>query len=146
MVMIEDDLIAGPEGAPECPIRTRAMETIERVDGLLSEPRPFAEGAAEFEKLARERAEPFVQKRAPAAIVRKTRTPAPEPLAPAGDSVTTETLMLVLRGVIEREREATNARVATALAEANARVASAEARLASVEARLAGIESRKSKK
>jgi hypothetical protein len=92
MGMIEDDLteddpIAGTEEAVECPVRARAMETIERVGDLLAAPRPGRDGAAEYERLLAERngVPSVIEKRAaPERVIRKTKT-APEPPAPPDD-------------------------------------------------------------
>jgi hypothetical protein len=149
--LIEDDELAEATGeAPECHVRARAQEVLDRVDELLSAPRTGREGAAAWEGLMRERnGDPSrIEKRAaPEAMIRKTRVePAPEPTSPAGDFVTMDMFSRVLRGVIEAERRDSAARIAAALADANVRIAQTEARLALTEGRLAGVEAKGAKR
>lgn len=140
-----DDL--EPEVDAVDPVLARAMETIERADMTLAEPRPGRDGAAEYERILAERAEPIVKKRAqPEAIIRKTRTQPAAAAAPPDDLVRVDELVTILREVIDRERKDADARIAAALAEANVRISRTEARLAAIEGRVAGVESRKGKK
>jgi predicted ATPase len=129
-------------------VRLRAAEAIERADDLIAAPRYGAESAAEYEKLARERAEPFVTKRAPE-VVRKVRTQEPAPAAAPADRtpfVRAGMLEDLLRKIIQIERRKTEDQIAAALAGANARIVDLESRLARAESRVADVESKRAKK
>lgn len=156
MVTIEDE---GQQTADM--IRHRAMGALDRADATLAAERPWAEGAAAFEQLAREAREPE-----PVAGTART-APRPSPAfdgAAFGDKIVgvvrehidRKTAPIVDRlAALESRRsdfdgeafgDAVVAAVKNYVARANAplldRIAALESRLAAAEGRLAGVESK----
>lgn len=127
--------------------RKHAADALERADMTLAEPRPFAATLHEAQERAereREEEQRWQRRAAPRA---PAPTPAPPPVPTADDDlVRTDELVTILREVIDRERKDTDARIAAALAEANARISRVEARLAQSEGRLASVESKGAKR